>query len=69
MTNTPKESQGNRLVFSLTNNVFSMVNCALYYPVYYGFVQTIPRQITANNERITETMELPRLLLTVRIAL
>lgn len=47
----------------------SVVNCVLYYPVYYGFSQTIPRQITGNNGRITETKELPRLLLTVWIGL
>lgn len=43
--------------------MFSMANCALYCHVYYGFIQTIPRQITGDNDRIIETIELLRLLL------
>lgn len=43
--------------------MFSMAHCALYYHVYHGFIQTIPRQITGNNDRIIETIELLRLLL------
>lgn len=43
--------------------MFSVANCALYCHVYYGFIQTIPRQITGDNDRIIETIELLRLLL------
>ena len=42
--------------------VLSVAHCALYCHVYRGFIQTIPRQITGNNDRITETIELLRLL-------
>lgn len=44
------------------NSMFSMANCSLYCHVYYGFIQTIPRQITEDNDRIIETIELLRLL-------
>lgn len=45
------------------NSMFSMPNCALHCHVYYGFIQTIPRQITRDNDRIIETIELLGLLL------
>lgn len=41
----------------------SMASCGLYCHVYYGFIQTIPRQITGNNDGIIETMEILRLFL------
>lgn len=45
------------------DSMLSLANCALYYHVYYGFIQTIARQITWDNDRIIETIELLRLVL------
>lgn len=45
------------------DSTLSMANCALYCHVYYGFIQTIPRQITWDNDRIIETIALLRLVL------